>query len=205
MLEELLDIAKSVDFEDYGSLTLTRLEWSEEKSILYFDVADDYRPELPPHWQLVCSGVRDESLSFGHCYNFDIHNDHVLLWQYVKPQTSISFYGFAKDPLAVVGALYERHKEMAGDWIPLNRYLNAGMGLKNLIAGGFGRLAEGPAPLVLAYEEVLREYGISTSHVEPKLPVYWDSGKWAEEHANLSVLILDNSYVIASAFEASAI
>lgn len=128
-----------------------------------------------------------------------------MLWQYLKRQTSVSFYGSAQDSLAVVGTLYERHQEIAGDWIPLHRYMNAGLGLKNLIAGGFGRLAEGPEPLVLAYEEVLRECEFSTSHIEPKLPVYWDGRKWAEEDAKLSVLMLDTSFVIAADFEASAI
>ncbi len=35
--------------------------------------------------------------------------------------------------------------------------------------------------------------------------MYWDGERWIKEHATLSVMILDKSYVIAEAFEASSI
>jgi hypothetical protein len=65
MLEELLAITNLVDFEDYGSLRLISVEWSEDTLILSLKVSADEYPEVHPSWQVVCSGVRDDCLSLG--------------------------------------------------------------------------------------------------------------------------------------------
>lgn len=75
-------------------------------------------------------------------------------------------------------------------WIPFQKYFNSDLRLSELIGGSFGMLADGPEPLVLAYEEVMQSYGIATSH-----------HKSSEALDNsLSVLIFDQSYVIAESF-----
>jgi len=205
MIDDFLKIIESVDFEDFGSLRLVKIECAEENLDLVLEVSDDENSGLHPNWKITCSSVRENNLSLGYCYDLDVYKDHVLLWEYVKPKTSTSFYGSVKDSLSVVGALYERHVELAGDWIPFQKFINSGIPLSELIAGSFGMLADGPAPLILAYEEVLQRYGISTSHIEPKPPMSWRDGKWVLDDTNLSVLILGNSYVIATDFDAHPI
>ncbi|HEY9404085.1 MAG TPA: hypothetical protein VIQ24_15610 [Pyrinomonadaceae bacterium] len=194
MREDFFDIIKSIDFEDYGSFRLLRAAWSEENLTLWLEVADDYRPDLNPHWKVVCTGVREESLSLGAHDDISLSRDHVLLWPHAARQTSTSFYGKGKDAHAVVGALYQRHQELAGEWLPLHRFLNPNISnLTKLIAGGFGMLAEGPEPLILAYEEVMQQYGFLTSHLEPRPSL---------QRAALSVLMLDDSYIVAERFKA---
>ena len=105
-----------------------------------------------------------------------------------------AFYGEATNALAVVGELFERHAAVAGGWIPFQRYLNFGT-LSELIAGRYGMLADGPASLVLTYEEVVQRHGFSTSHHPSKPPA----------EASLSTLIFDESFVIAENFEAVAL
>jgi hypothetical protein len=46
MLEELLAITNLVDFEDYGSLRLISVEWSEDTLILSLKVSADEYPEV---------------------------------------------------------------------------------------------------------------------------------------------------------------
>ena len=98
-----------------------------------------------------------------------------------------------------------RHVDLAEDWIPFQKYINSALRLSELIRGKFGMLADGPEPLVLSYEKIMQSFGFSTSHHESRRPNYWNGEKWIEEKATLSVLILDQSYVIAEAFKASAI
>ena len=205
MLEELLAITNLVDFEDYGSLRLANVEWSEGSLTLSLDVSADEYPDVHPRWQVACSGVREDCLSLGYSYDLQLSNDHVLLWPHVARRTSTSFYGRCENPSAVAGALYERHWELAGKWIPFHRFLNPGVRLTELIAGGFGMLAEGPEPLILAYEEVMQRHDFSTSHLDPGKPVYWGGEGWIEEKAALSVLVLDESYVVAENFMAKAV
>jgi hypothetical protein len=119
--------------------------------------------------------------------------------------SATSFYGKSANPSAVVGGLYERHWELAGKWIPFHRFLNPGVRLTELIAGGFGMLAEGPEPLILAYEEVMQQHGFSTTHRDPRQPVYWGGEGWLAEKAVLSALVLDESYVVAEHFAAKAV
>lgn len=202
MLEEFLSVAGSVDFEEYGELLLTKAESSGASLTLWLSVSYDERPDFHRDWKIICSGVADEELSFGDHYLLQLADEHVLLWKHNKPQTSVSFYGSAADPSYVVGALYEKHRALVGDWIPFHEFLNMSLGLTNLIAGGFGRLAEGPEPLVLAYEEVMQQCGFSTSHLAPSPSMHWDGARWAEDSTAFSVLTLDESYVIASGFEA---
>lgn len=55
-------------------------------------------------------------------------------------------------------------------------------------------LADGAELLVLAYEEVIQRYGISTSNHQSQRAM----------DTKLTVMILDKSYVIAERFEANA-
>jgi hypothetical protein len=205
MLEDFLAATRGVDFEDYGSLCLTHAERSGGALTLTLEVASDEDPRVHPHWRVVCSGVREDHLSLGDAYDLHFTDDHVLLWPHAAPKSATSFYGRAENPSAVAGALYRRHWELAGKWIPFHRFLNPGVCLTELIAGGFGMLAEGPEPLIVAYEEVMQQHGFSTSHRDPRKPVYWGGNGWLEQKAALSVLSLDESYVVAENFTAEAV
>ena len=191
MLDELLAITGLVGFEDYGSLRLSHVEFSEDEVNLSLEVRADEFTDIHPRWRVVCSRVKEHSLSLGYHYDLQCPADHVLLMPHVALQTSTSFYGRVEEPLVIVGALYERHREISGDWIPVHRYFNSGVRLPELIGGGFGMLAEGPEPLILAYEEVMQRYGFSTSHRDPKRPVYWGDSGWVEQTAPCAALILE--------------
>jgi len=190
--ETLLDII-STDFEDYGSLELTEAKLDGTRLTLAFHVAVDDYPEFHPKWHVICRTVQEHSLSLGFHYQCRYAADHVLLVPYRARQTSTSFYGKVENASAVVGALVKCHKTIAGDWIPFERFLNKEIDVTELIAGGFGMLAEGPEPFILAYEDTLRQYGFSTSHVELSQPTHPNGDE-------MSVLILDQAYVIAEEF-----
>ena len=205
MLENLLDIAEGIDFEDYGSLRLTKVESNGDSLRLSLHITADEYPNRHQNWQVLCSAVKEQSLSLGEHYGLEFFDDHVLLWPHSARRTSTSFYGKTESPLAVVGALYQRHKELVGEWHPFHRFLNPDVGLSELISGGFGMLAEGPEPLVLAYEDVMRAHGFSASHLDPTKPVYGGGTERIGQNAPAYVLILDDSYVVAEQFVASPV
>ena len=205
MLENLLNVTNDIDFEDYGTLRLTAVESEEHTLRLSLHLTAEEYPNTHQYWQIVCSGVREESLSFGYQSDLQFFDDHVLLWPHRQPHRSTSFYGKVDNPQAVIGALYQRHKELVGEWIPFHRFLNSNMALPELIAGGFGMLADGPERLILAYEDVMQAYGFSTSHLDSRAPVYWRGNEWVRQNAPVFVLILDQSYVVAEQFTASPI
>lgn len=205
VLENLLDIAEGIDFEDYGSLRLTTVESYGDSLRLSLHITGDEHPDRHPSWQVLCSLVKEQSLSLGDHYDLQFFDDHVLLWPHLSRRTSTSFYGKAENPLAVVGALYQRHKELVGEWLPFHRFLNSNIQLSELISGGFGMLAEGPEPLVLAYEDVMRAHGFAASHLDPAKPVYGGGTELLGPNAGAFVLVLDDSYVVAEHFAASPV
>jgi hypothetical protein len=205
VLENLLDITKEIDFEDYGTLRLTGADADGDTLRLSLHITGDEYPNIHQTWQVLCSNVREDSLSLGDHHDFQLFDDHVLLWPHLSHRTSTSFYGKTENPLAVVGALYQRHEELVGEWLPFHQFLNPEISLPELISGGFGMLAEGPEPLILAYEDVMRSHGFTTSHLDPRKPVYWGGNGWLDQKAPAFVLILDDSYVVAEQFAASPV
>jgi hypothetical protein len=205
VLENLLAITSLVDFEDYGSLELISVESNDSGLTLSLHITTDEYPNAHPHWKVVSRGVKEHSLSLGYHHDLQFSDAHVLLLPHMAPRTSTSFYGKAEDPFSVVGALSERHREIAGDWIPFHRYLNPNIDLTELIAGGFGMLGEGPEPFILAYEDVMQQHGFSTSHLDPGKPVYAGGNELLGPKDAVFVLLLDESYVVAEEFDAIAI
>ena len=204
-MDDLLKIITSVDYEDYGSLQLTEVEWRDGDLYFVLDVTADEEPQLPRNIRITCHSSRESNISPSQYYDLSVAQDHVLLWHYTRPHILASFYGKVDDPLSVVGALYEQHFELVEEWIPFHKYLNSGLPLSELIRGSFGMLAEGPEQLVLAYEEVMQSFGFSTSHHESRATMHWDGDKWVQDRSPLSIMFLDKTYVIAEAFTASAI
>ena len=74
-------------------------------------------------WEVDCVGLLEHQMFLGECDDFDLSHDHPLLWPYIYPRASVSFYGEAEQALAVFGALYQRHLELS-DWIPFGRFMN---------------------------------------------------------------------------------
>ena len=205
MLDELLAIARRADFENHASLNITRVEGSEYAITFFLDIDANGKLDVHSHWQITCSGVREHSLSLGYSEGIWLSSDHVLLWTHMARTTSLYFHGTCENAAAVSGALYERHWELAGKWIPFYTFLNSRMRLTQLIGGGAGMLADGPEPFILAYEEVLQRFGFATSHLEPKPARHWNGEAWVEEQSALSVLILEDFFIVAEAFSANKV
>jgi hypothetical protein len=202
MIDELIEIIHSADFEERDAsidLAAVRLE-GDVLSLSINLIGTGVDEDQDPAWEVECIGILDHQLSLGYCQQFMIYDEHALLWPYIHPQSSVSFYGEAADPHAAVGALYSRHVELVGPWIPFNRYLNGDPIAR--IAGRYGMFAAGPVPLIEAYRAVFEQFGISASATEPK-PAWFTNGVFTGS-TEVAVLILgDNNYVVAQKFNAT--
>ena len=168
MLDELIEIIHSTEFEERDAsvdLASVRLE-GDVLSLSFNLISFGEDEEQDQAWEVECIGLLAHQLSLGSCQQFDVYDDHALLWPYIYPQSSVSFYGEAPDPHAVVGALYSRHMELVGQWVPFNRFLNGDP--VAMVKGRYGMFAAGPMPLIEAYAAVLEEFGISATATEPK-------------------------------------
>jgi hypothetical protein len=198
MLEDLINTTRSQWFEE-GEGYIHLLEVWLEGDVLNFSL-DLYSGEDDngQSWKVECVGPLEHVVSLGYSYSLELCFDHVLLWPYIHPKTSLSFHGEAQDPFAVVGALQTRHQELVGNWIPFGRFINGNP--LEMIRGRYGMLIEGPLPLVQAYAEVLENYGVTNGFTQPVPASYSnDESAGIEE---IALLILGESFVIAPKFNA---
>jgi hypothetical protein len=194
MMDKLLEIIDTGEFEDTEIIRLISVKEQGDRLRLIFKVTPNVGEVHLQRWIVRCDNVIAHQIILGNAYDLSLEYEHVLLWEHQKPRVAISFSAESiKHPLSVVGQLYRKHMELAGEWIPFDRYFNMPEKLDELIAGRHGLLAEGPEPLMQAYEMVLKENGFQTTNriVVPDV------------HEGISVLIFGDSYIVASKFDAA--
>ena len=199
MLNELLRLTESDAYTENGMADLADVRMEGDVLTLSLNLNTGEDSNAYQFWEIECVGFLEHQLTLGQSDEFDLQYDHVLLWSYIYPEASVSFYGEATDHLAVVGALYKRHVELVGDWIHFTQFMNRDP--VEMIRGRYGMLAEGPMPLVESYAEVLEDFGISTKISEPKAAYYTNDE--LSGLAEVAVLILKKgSFVVAPKFNA---
>ena len=210
VMEELLKIQDTWQFEEYGYINLVAVEKKEldlELKYKLFSGVDDDPIQL---WQVICHEEREHKIILGEQYsNFELYNDHVLLWSYSQPISSLTFNkgNLDIDACHVIGKLYEKHMLLVGSWISFDTCLNQSKlySLEKHINFGHGKLAEGAEKIIIGYQEVLQECGFKSSYLS-RLLKRWDNNKgWIDENKNLQVLITGDSYIIAPKFTAKII
>jgi hypothetical protein len=211
MLKRFLEII-DYSFEIYeDSLIVTSAELQNEQLILKINLHFDEEEngvEKYGEWEITCLGIREQTIQLGNCSYFvffDESVDHVLTWKYTKPSCGVSFYGKTENPYEVIGKLFEAHIKLAEKWIPFQKEFNDSFNLVELISGKFGLLTRSTEPFALAYEEVMKQCGISVSHTEPENPYYWNGKEYIQKVSPLCVMIFNESYIIAEKFEAKEI
>ncbi|MBW4491338.1 MAG: hypothetical protein KME12_26615 [Trichocoleus desertorum ATA4-8-CV12] len=201
MLEELLNIQETWEFEAYGLLSLfsacRRGEDLELVLQLYPGVEEDEQPQL---WKLICYEERENHLILGgDCY-LELLNEHALLWAYTQPVTSLTFRSIAGtvDAWDVTGRLYSKHRELVAEWISFEQYFNGNISLAALLTSGHGLLAEGPEQLIKGYQQVMNESGFQTSTLSRPSKRWHKSRGWIEESNDYVLVKLNRSYVVTS-------
>jgi hypothetical protein len=196
MLDDLLSLTNSHEFEEYGTISLVGVRL-EENMILTLDLNLGGDTDVHQVWEIECKGVLEHQISLGPCDEFSLHRDHVLLWPYIYPCSSVSFYGEAKNHLAVVEALLKQHVRLVGDGIPFDRFMNGNP--VEMVGGRYGMLADGPMPLMESYVKVLESFGISSNTTEPRPAPYTNDE--LSGLAEVGVLILKKRcYFVATDF-----
>lgn len=162
-------------------------------------------------WELQASGHREHRIGLGWCSSIAIANDHPLLWSYLERHASLYFSDAPHDVAETIGTLWQVHQQETQGSIPFARFMNRLVRLDNLLSSGAGLLASGPERLLRAYGQVLEARKIRWSIAGSHAPKYWSpageshrtGAAWTVENAQLQVLTLGGSYIIAVEFAAS--
>lgn len=199
MLDDLLELTNSYEFEEYGTIDLVGVRISGNM-VLSLDIRIGGDADAHQSWEVECEGVLEDQISLGPCDRCDLYRDHVLLWPYIYPSSSVSFYGKAENHLAVVGALLKHHLALVDNWIPFDRFLNRNP--VEMVGGRYGMLADGPLPLIESYARILESFGLNAGVSNPR-PAPYTNDEFSGL-AELGVLLLKRgSYVIATSFKST--
>ncbi len=160
-LEEFFSFIDRVD--SLGEFEPLSMKWRAARrdgQALRLEVfVETHSQEIPDQsWEIRVGHAREIVLSKGALGEHDdltLYHDHVLLWGHTESVSQLCFTGPSGNHESLLWDLYERHRQLAREWVPFDRYLN-GTFIWNRLSGGHGVLAEGPDRLLREYAEVLR-------------------------------------------------
>jgi hypothetical protein len=203
MLDALIALTETDEFENFGGCICVQsfnASVGDVDLVLAVKTGDASVEQV---WQVHCTGVQQFHIQDRWVDTIDEATEHPLLWPFTDPLVTIYFRGPASTPLAIVGALYERHRELTGDWIPFHHYLNRYPGgLSALLQTSAGEFASGPAKIIDAYAEVLAQHGVRSSRLQRGPAKIWNEQP-SVAPPSLQVLLLNQSFVIAEDFSAT--
>jgi hypothetical protein len=197
-LRPLLDTLSTPEFDEYGGLTLRAVTWADGGLTLDLIVRQQDHADEP--WRLLCRNVRRSRIVNDQGIDpLRIETRHPLLLPHTEELLELYFSSRPPDPDAAVGQLVEAHRAVVGPWFDCLHFFNLGpdRSLRTMLDGGFGKLAEGPRPLIEGYAEVLRRAGVAVSSPPPRSPAWWNGERWVEESGPLFALILGESYIVS--------
>ncbi len=144
----------------------------------------------------MCRGVKDATVTPGWIGALRAVDDHPLLWDFTDDLGYLTFSSAPNTPEAVIVRLYEVHLKVCSHWRPFSKYVNhlPRNGLIPLLTGGMGMLAQGPLQVVRAYQEAVDGL-LETSLVKHDLT----------QKPVLKAILLEESFVVAEAFDASEV
>jgi hypothetical protein len=200
MLESLRSYIDGPECEDVG-VRVERVAWGDSDLDLTLAVTDYHGGVTQSEWLVRCRGVR-ECVIGGRFGDLVMHEfDHAAIRQHRDPRRALFFTGKPGDIDALVGQLWRGHQRVAGSWIAFDRYLNTERRLHDLLSLGFGKLADGPDFLMQEYAHILKEASVDVSLGDLWPTKVWTGGTWVETAAELSMVAVDKSFVVAERFE----
>jgi len=201
MLEGLHAFLQQPDLIEDTFVRLESIEFKGDDGLLAISVLDYGGQETWSRWTVTARGIRDYCIrdAGGDLSLFE--SGHVLALQHTDRCQGLSFRGMPRSAPECVGRLMAAHIRAVGDWIPFRRYLNTLCDLEQLLAGGFGQLADGPSFLMKAYADVLRQEGIAARLLADRPAKCWMGRQWVENPFVLATLLIGDAYVVGVDFE----
>ena len=206
-LQDFWGLLGTLDYEEFGQMRLKSAVWEQDDLIVTFDVAVQAQPLQ--RWKIRFTDIRDSSIAFSEYFaDLALKSQHVLLMPYVEDHVDLFFNGTIQNAHEVAGQLAEAHRNLTADWFDLSHFLNVSgtQSIVTLLQGGYGKLGEGPKPLLDAYRDVLEGCcGVSVSKATHRRPLWYDGSMYVEEVGPFYATIWGKSYVVSKGVEAQQV
>jgi hypothetical protein len=146
---------------------------------------------IEEQWTITALKVRKATIDFELGSYLDIKDDHPVLWEYTDKSAELYISSGAENPEKVFHDLYHCHSELFEELVPFKNFLNNQLISSKILQSGRGLLARGPKKFIEKFASILASYHIKYSIYEHKAPT---------EVSSLSVLLINDSYIIAEDF-----
>jgi len=200
--KELEDIFSEFDEDDFY-LYITKADFSGENFIIEVALTVqniNERGGISRKWRIEAMGHRKNHVSFDFANSMEIKDDHPVLWEFTDTQCELYFTGQCNDPAKLFYDLYATHKRLFGKHQCFNISFGEEIPHFKIFHYSNGLLTNGSKKLMMQYGACLKQNGLGFTIIGERPATFWDDGKFIQEDANLKVLFLGNTYVIAKDF-----
>ena len=195
MLSNIIEALSNTEFSSDIYFSLDGIQIDDDKLILTIQVTYEDDDEKLQVWKVTCKDFKDHKLNVNYFEEFEVLDEHVLLWEYNSNSANLFFKGQCNEIIQVIGDLFLSHSNIVDGQIHLEKYLNINdnnVDLLGLLKQGEGLFSKGPSNLIKVHEKILSAHGYRTSLIE--FPT--------EENNKYKIFIFGDSFVVAKDFQA---
>lgn len=199
-MDELLAKLHSEFDEAEGWIRIVEAGWYADDLRLSLSVSmhDESQPEI---WQLTCTGVVEESISFMGEEILSVTSESPLLLPYCETEVDLMFSENECSPALLLGLIVSSCVEALGKAEYLHRFLNQEPTVNGIVSSKFGKLGRFPKSLAEKIVQALKDQPIRVNSIEIGPPKRWTGTEFIR-YPSLKVFELGASYVIGESFSA---
>jgi hypothetical protein len=129
-----------------------------------------------------------------------LDQEHPVLVPFTEEESDVYFSQNEIPAARLYGLVALTCASRVGDWYPVSRFLNKGLGLLQGQCPQHGLLGRFPRSIAEALLGVLAPEPIKVKSLNARLPSYWD-GKQFNSYPKLETFVFGESFVVGSGFE----
>ena len=196
-LKELLDVYAE---DDETSLFILSAEMPADELSFIFNLSIPDINDLGPVdqiWRVTTRGYKTSRISFDHADQFEILEDHPLLWDYSDVQTELFFKGEIKEASKLLIDLFIVHQRLYKGYKPFPLVVEENLNFFKPFQYSNGSLVKGSKKTLLEYGNVLKQNGVDFYLLGERDPTYWTGFEFLPESKDLKLMLMQRSYLIA--------
>src|SRR5690554_8186937 len=156
-------------YEDLNG-RITAIDYADDL-VIYFECDDWKENDIVRKFKITCAGVKESDVQPSASGEIEFTDKHQLLWNHNEPHGYLYYSSEPVNRHEILGLIWEAHEKIFGGWRPLTDYANTYHASQfiEFCKGSNGQLAQGPKPILEAYENSVANK-IKTNYVASYKP-----------------------------------
>jgi hypothetical protein len=199
MRSEFFEIVGDEEFGNTGGLILAKASWNG--SLLRLSLLIEASEDDPQdQWTVQAERSFAERLGSEWRDTVVLCQDHPVLVPYREDECDIYFTANHMPPQYLLGVISLACVGSVGEWHPVSRFLNSGLGLLRGASPEHGFLGRFPRPIAEALVKALAQEPIDVNLLRARAPSFWDGQQFNSYPADLEVFVFGEFFVVGHGF-----